>query len=161
VRLLFAILGAVGLVIVVAGAINHAIAVRIDYVVGTSTPISLFWITVAAAVIIVAAGVLGVLVGQSAASGERRKLKAELEDTYRRLRAAQAEIPARMAPTSTTAVASSEVGMAEATPPEPQTIVAPAPPEPQTGVAPAPPEPQTVIEPSPAEAQTTVGPPPE
>ncbi len=58
-RTLLAVLGVVGLVIIIVGAVNHAIGVRIDYLVGTASSVSLFWFAVAVAVVIVAAGALG------------------------------------------------------------------------------------------------------
>ncbi len=141
-RPLLTTLGVVGLVIVIAGAVNHAIGVRIDYLVGTAPSLSLFWFAVAVAVLIVAAGLVGALVGRSGANSERGKLEAELEDTYRRLRAAQAQAPARIPEAQQTSVALRDDA-------QPFTIVEPAQHESQTSLQPAPVEPETSVKPAP------------
>ena len=159
-RALLVVLGVVGLVIVVAGAVNHTVRVRVDYLVGTSTAVSLFWFAVAVAVLIVAAGLLGVLIGRSAVSGDRRKLETELEDTYRRLREAQAAARPAAVEASNAKPTAVEAPAAEASPDRPETTVARPTSEPSTVVVPAPAEPRTVVGAPPAEEQTVVAAPP-
>jgi hypothetical protein len=175
VRTLLTVLGVVGLVIVIVGALNHAVNVRVDYLVGTSPSVSLFWLAVAAAIVLFAAGLLGVIAGRASAGSDRHKLETELTDTYRRLRAAQAAIPAPpepaaivpaavdIAPEPTTAVAPAPdetLTAVELAPPEASTAVEPPPADPQTMITPAPLEPQTAAVPAPFEPQTAVTPEP-
>ena len=181
-RTLLAVLGVVGLVIIIVGAVNHAIGVRIDYLVGTASSVSLFWFAVAVAIIIVAAGALGALVGSGAAADDRRKLETELEDTYRRLREAQAAArppvvvtmagDAAALPSTVVALEAPETAAVGPDAPEPGTVVALDAPEPgtaveppavdaQTMVGPAPDEPETAVASAPDEPQTAVGPAPD
>ena len=163
-RVLLTVLGVVALVIVVAGAVNRAVGLRVDYLVGTTTPVSLFWFALATAVLLVGAGLLGVLVGRSSAAGGRRKLEAELEDTYQRLRGAQAAVLARGAEAPAAARAETELRTAVQTEPD-ETRIAAVPTEPVTVVEPtglgpgAAVEPAgagTVVEPAGSEPQTAV-----
>jgi len=79
-----------GLVIVTAGAINNGVAFDVDYVAGTITAVSLFWVSVLVAAALFVFGAVAVYMTQSAAGVTRRKLEKELQATYERLREAEA-----------------------------------------------------------------------
>ena len=93
-RALAVVLGVVAAIIVVVGAVNHATMLRLDYLLGTSPRFSLFWLALGAAALVVLAGVVGGAMSATAAGSARRKLEVELEDTYKRLRAAQTQASA-------------------------------------------------------------------
>lgn len=84
------LLAVIALLIVTAGAVNHAVAFDVDYVAGTVTAVSLFWVAVVVAGVIFVAGVAAAWLTRGASSGTRRKLEAELQSTYERLREAEA-----------------------------------------------------------------------
>ena len=170
-RRLLTVLGAIGLVIVIVGAINHAVDVRVDYLVGTSSDVSLFWFALGIAILVVAAGVLGLMAGRASQAADRRKLEKELEDTYRRLREAQAAVPAPVVvtqaepPAEQTVIAAERVAdptvsAAEAVAaPADETVIAAEAVEPATTVAPAPFEPATTVQAGTDELDTTFSPP--
>ncbi len=89
----FILLAVVALVFVGAGAVNRSLAFDIDYGVGAWTNVSLFWITLVTAAIILVAGLVAAWLAQSSALAGQRKLEAELQTTYERLRAAEARLP--------------------------------------------------------------------
>lgn len=98
------LLAVIALLIVTAGAVNHGVAFDVDYVAGTVTAVSLFWVAVVVAGVILVAGVAAAWLTRGASSGTRRKLEAELQSTYERLREAEAlaarpPLPAVEAPT--------------------------------------------------------------
>ena len=155
-RALLTILGVVALVIVVAGAINRAIELRVDYLVGTTTAVSLFWFALGAAILLVAAGLLGLLAGRGSAAAARRKLETELEDTYQRLRGAQAAVLARAeTPVAVVAPVAAEAETA-VEPVEARTAIEAAGTDSRTAVETAAPEAQTVVVSAPAEPGTVV-----
>ena len=80
----------VAVLIVTLGAVNHSVALEIDYVAGTWRAVSLAWIGLAVAGVVVAAGLAAALLARAAAARARRKLESELDETYRRLRDAEA-----------------------------------------------------------------------
>ncbi len=80
----------VAILIVTLGAVNHSVALEIDYVAGTWRAVSLAWIGLAVAGVVVAAGLAAALLARAAAARARRKLESELDETYRRLRDAEA-----------------------------------------------------------------------
>jgi len=91
------VLLAVALVLVGLGALNHSLAFDIDYVAGSFTGVSVFWITVAIGAVLVLAGVVAIWLARMSVVSAQRKLEAELQSTYERLRAAEARLPAEVA----------------------------------------------------------------
>ena len=114
------VLVVVALVLVALGAVNHGLLFDIDFVAGTWTAVSVFWVAVAAAGVVFVSGVVVAFLARSGAVAARRKLEKELQGAYERLRAAEAKLP-RPAPAQAVVV--------DVTPGE-ETAV--------TGVAPAP-----------------------
>lgn len=86
------VLAAVALVFVAAGAVNRALAFDIDFGVGSLTNVSLFWITLVTAAVIVLTGLVAAWLARSSAVAGQRKLEGELETIYGRLRAAEARL---------------------------------------------------------------------
>jgi hypothetical protein len=80
------LLAVVAGIILVAGAFNNGVVFDIDYVAGTATKVSLFWVSGIVAAIIFVAGLAASWFALSSAGGARRKLEAELQTTYERLR---------------------------------------------------------------------------
>ena len=88
------VLLAVALVLVGLGALNHSLAFDIDYVAGSWTGVSVFWVTVAIGAVLLVAGIVAVWLARASAVTAQRKLEVELQSTYERLRAAEALVPA-------------------------------------------------------------------
>jgi len=151
------VLVVVALVLVVLGAVNNGVLFAIDFVAGTWAAVSLFWVAVVTAGVVVVSGVAAALLAQSGAVATRRKLEKELQGTYERLRAAEAKlpgpVPAKVATvdvvhadqTAVTGVVpaptADETGTAQ---PEAETVVASVAPEDETVVASAAPATETV-----------------
>ena len=131
------VLVVVALVIVALGAVNHSLLFDIDFVAGTWTEVSLFWVAVVTAGVVFVTGLVAAFFAASGAVAARRRLEKELQGTYERLRAAEAKLP-RPAPAQDDVVAFT---------PGEQTAV--------TGVAPAPDETRTAVQTMP-EAETAV-----
>jgi uncharacterized membrane protein YciS (DUF1049 family) len=93
VRKALMLLVVVALIIVALGAANSSIAFDFDMVFGTWSAVSLFWVAVAAAGVLVAVALAAVWLSGADASRTRRKVEAELQTTYERLRAAEARLP--------------------------------------------------------------------
>ena len=91
------LLAVVALLILAVGALNNGTAFDIDYVAGTVTAVSLFWVSAVVAALVFVAGLGAAWFAQAATTGSRRKLEAELQSTYVRLREAEA-LAARPAP---------------------------------------------------------------
>jgi uncharacterized membrane protein YciS (DUF1049 family) len=87
----------VALVILAVGALNNGTAFDVDYVAGTISAVSLFWVSAVIAALVFVVGIAAAWFAQSAVAGTRRKLEAELQSTYERLREAEA-LAARPAP---------------------------------------------------------------
>jgi hypothetical protein len=136
----------VALVLVALGAVNNGLLFDIDFVVGTWTAVSLFWVAVVTAGVVFVTGVVAAFLAQWGAVATRRKLEKELQGTYERLRAAEAKLP-RPAP--------AQAAVVDVTPGE-QTAVTPAAPEAETAVTPAAPEAETAVTPAAPEAETAV-----
>jgi hypothetical protein len=102
----------VALLILVVGALNNGTAFDIDYAAGTVTSVSLLWVSAVIAALVFVVGLAAAWFAQAAVAGRRRKLEAELQSTYERLREAEA-LAGRPAPAAATVVA------------EPVTVVAP------------------------------------
>ena len=78
--------------LVTLGAVNHGVTFDLDYVFGTWHHVSLLLIFLIASLLVVAVGLLangfsGLRLGQ-----QRHKLEREIEETYKRLRAAEAQM---------------------------------------------------------------------
>ena len=86
----FILLVIVALAIVGVGALNNGVAFNVDYVAGTANAVSLLWVSGLLAVLILVVGMAAAWFAQSAMKGSRRKLEAELQSTYERLREAEA-----------------------------------------------------------------------
>jgi hypothetical protein len=91
------LLAVVALVILAVGALNNGTSFTIDYVAGSVSSVSLFWVSAVIAGLVVVAGLAASWFALAAAGGARRKLEAELQTTYERLRKAEA-LAARPAP---------------------------------------------------------------
>ncbi len=109
----------VALAILVVGALNNGTAFDIDYAAGTVTSVSLLWVSAGIAALVFVVGLAAAWFAQAAVAGRRRKLEAELQSTYERLREAEAQA-ARPAPAvvGTSPAAATVVA-------EPVTVVAP------------------------------------
>jgi len=92
------LLAVIALVIIVAGAVNRSVAFDADYVVGTATAVSLLWVSVLIAALVFVAGAAAAWLALAATTGTRRKLEAELQSTYERLREAEALAARRARP---------------------------------------------------------------
>ena len=88
------VLLAVGGLVLLLGALSHSLILDIDYVAGTVRGVSAFWIALVVAVVFVIAGLAAAALARGGAVAEQHKLEAELQTTYERLRAAEAQIPA-------------------------------------------------------------------
>jgi hypothetical protein len=122
------VLLAVALVFVGLGALNHSLAFDIDYVAGSLTAVSVLWITVVIGAVLLVAGVVAIWLARTSVVSSQRKLEAELQSTYERLRAAEARVPAEPTPAPPT-----EPEPDEPSPePEEPTTIMPEPEEPIT-----------------------------
>jgi uncharacterized membrane protein YciS (DUF1049 family) len=92
VRNAFILLVVVALIILALGAANGSIAFDFDVVFGTWTAVSLIWVAAVVAAVVLVVGLLAAWLAQTDASRTRRKLEAELQATYERLRAAEARL---------------------------------------------------------------------
>jgi hypothetical protein len=146
------VLVVVALVLVALGAVNHGLLFDIDFVAGTWTAVSVFWVAVAAAGVVFVSGVVVAFFARSGAVAARRKLEKELQGAYERLRAAEAKLP-RPAP--------AQAAVVDVTPGE-QTAVTTAAPEAATSVTSATQEAETAVTTAAPEAETavTTAPPP-
>jgi uncharacterized membrane protein YciS (DUF1049 family) len=91
------LLAVVALFILAVGALNNGTAFDIDYAAGTASSVSLFWVSAVLAALVFVVGLAAAWFAQAAVAGRRRKLEAELQSTYERLREAEA-LAARPAP---------------------------------------------------------------
>ncbi len=105
------LLAVVAVLILVVGALNNGTAFDVDYAAGTVSAVSLFWVSAVIAALVFVVGLAAAWFAQSAVAGSRRKLEAELQSTYERLREAEA-LAARPAPAAEV-VAATEVAEAE------------------------------------------------
>lgn len=111
------LLAVVAVLILTVGALNNGTAFDVDYVAGTVSAVSLFWVSAVIAALVVVAGLAAAWFALSSCAGSRRKLEAELQSTYERLREAEA-LAARPAPAAEPApvpvvVAAADVAEAE------------------------------------------------
>jgi len=119
VRNAFILLVVVALVILGVGAFNNGVVFNVDYVAGTANAVSLLWVSGLLALLVVVVGMAAAWFAQSATKGSRRKLEAELQSTYERLRETEA-LAARRA----TEVVAATAAAAAATEPVAATVVA-------------------------------------
>jgi hypothetical protein len=91
------LLAVVALLILVMGGLNNGTAFNVDYAVGTVNAVSVFWVSAVIAALVFIVGLMAAWFAKSAMTGSRRKLEAELQATYERLREAEA-LAARPAP---------------------------------------------------------------
>jgi hypothetical protein len=91
------LLAVVAMVILVMGALNNGTTFEVDYVAGTVSAVSLFWVSAVVAGLVFVAGLAATWFALTGAAGGRRKLEAELQSTYERLREAEA-LAVRSAP---------------------------------------------------------------
>jgi len=144
------VLVVVALVLVALGAVNHGLLFDIDFVAGTWTAVSVFWVAVAAAGVVFVTGVVAAFLARSGAVAVQRKLEKELKGTYERLRAAEAKLPrpapARDAVVDVTPGEQTAVTGAVPAPPADETrTAAKAMPEAETAVTTAEPEAETAV----------------
>jgi hypothetical protein len=90
VRTALTVLIIVALALVAVGAVNHAVTLDLDFLVLSLTGVSVFWLTLVFAAIVVVAGVAAAWAARGAATAAQRRLEKELAKTYKRLREAQA-----------------------------------------------------------------------
>jgi hypothetical protein len=140
----------VALLLVGVGAVNNGLLFDIDFVAGTWTAVSLFWVAVVMAGVLFVTGVVVAFLAASGAVAVRRKLEKELQSTYERLRAAEAKLPspvpaqaavATVSSAEQTAITGAEpaaagaaTGTAVEAMPEAETAVTTAAPEAETAV---------------------------
>jgi hypothetical protein len=84
------LLTAVALLILIGGALNDEVVFDVDYVAGTATSVSLLWVAAVIAALVFVVGLIAAYLARTAVFGQRRKLEAELQTTYERLREAEA-----------------------------------------------------------------------
>ena len=155
------VLGVVALVLVTLGAVNHGLLFDIDLVVVTWAAVSLFWVAVVVAGVVVVTGMVVAFFSRTGAVATRRKLEKELQGTYERLRAAEAKLP-RPAPTQAAAVDVSPeeqtavTGVVLAATADDARTAVQAAPEAETAVTTAAPEAETVVATATPEAETAV-----
>lgn len=105
------LLAVVALILLAVGALNNGTAFEIDYVAGTVSQVSLFWVSLVVAAVVFVAGMAAVWFALAGAARGRRKLEAELQATYERLRGAEREAADAR---SVTAAAEARAAAAEA-----------------------------------------------
>jgi len=158
VRKALIVLVVVALVLVALGAFNNDLLFDVDLVAGTWTAVSLFWVAVVTAGVVVVSGLAAAFLARSSAVTTRRKLEKELQATYERLRAAEAQVP-RLAPVQAAVVdvtsgeQTAVTGVGPAAAPEAETVVeAAAPADDETAVISAAPDADTAaLDATPAE----------
>ena len=91
------LLAVVALLILAMGALNNGTAFNVDYAVGTANAVSLFWVSAVIAALVFVVGLVAAWFALAATTSTRRKLEAELQSTYERLREAES-LAARPAP---------------------------------------------------------------
>lgn len=78
------------LVLVGVGAVSHSITFDIEYGLGAYRDVSAFWIMVVVAVVFFVAGLVAAGFARASGATGRRKVEAELQSVYQRLREAEA-----------------------------------------------------------------------
>jgi hypothetical protein len=135
------VLLAVALVFVGLGALNHSLAFDIDYVAGSLTAVSVLWITVVIGAVLLVAGVVAIWLARTSVVSSQRKLEAELQSTYERLRAAEARVPAEPTPAPEPAPPTEPEASPELDEPSPEPDEPSPEPEEPTTIMPEPEEP--------------------
>jgi hypothetical protein len=162
----------VALLLVALGVFNNDLLLTLDLVAGTWTEVSLFWVAVVTAGVVVVTGLAVAFLSRSSAVTTRRKLEKELQGTYERLRAVEAKLP-KPAPAQVAVVAATpgaqtavtgvvmaatvdDASTAAAAVPEAETALDAAAPDAETAVSSAPPEDETVVSSAQEEDETVV-----
>ncbi len=83
----------VAVIVVVVAAVNHSVIFNLKYVAGTAHGVSLLWLGVGVALVVLVFGTVAAWMAQRGAATVRRKVERELEGTYVRLREAEAHVP--------------------------------------------------------------------
>lgn len=84
----------IALAVVTVGALNHALVVDLDFVAATWTAVSLLWVALAVAAVIVVGGGIAALLARAGIRRALVKVEGELQSTFERLRAAEARAAA-------------------------------------------------------------------
>jgi hypothetical protein len=92
VRTALTILVIVALALLAVGAVNHAVTLDLDFLAVSWNGVSLFWVMVAVAALVVVVGLVAAWAARGSAAAAQRRLEKELGSTYGRLRAAQAAV---------------------------------------------------------------------
>ncbi len=87
------VLTVVAVVVLIAGVVNRDATVDLSYIAGTQAGVSLLWVGAGAAALVLVAGLIAALLARASAARDQGRLEAELEEIYRRLRAAEARLP--------------------------------------------------------------------
>lgn len=89
------VLVAVALVLVGIGGLNRSLQFDVDFVVVSWSYVSVFWITLVVGAALLLTGLVAAFLARTSAVTAQRKLEAELQTTYERLRAVEARVPAQ------------------------------------------------------------------
>lgn len=111
------VLVAVALVLVGIGGLNRSLQFDVDFVVVSWSYVSVFWITLVVGAALLLTGLVAAFLARTSAVAAQRKLEAELQTTYERLRAAEARLPAQ-SPVPTEEEASPAASMGDSAPTE-------------------------------------------
>lgn len=97
-------------IVMLLGVVNHSRAVDVGYGFGTWHDVSLVVVACVVAGLALVVGLASAAGAAAVAAGDRRKLEAELESTYTRLRAAEAAAALPAAETAAAALPAGETG---------------------------------------------------
>ena len=78
--------------LVTLGAVNHGVTFDLDYLFGTWHHVSLLLVFLIASLLVVAVALLASSFSSLRLGQQRHKLEREIEETYKRLRAAEAQM---------------------------------------------------------------------
>ncbi len=113
------VLVAVALALVGIGGLNRSLQFDVDFVVVSWSYVSAFWITLVVGAALLLTGLVAAFLARTSAVAAQRKLEAELQTTYERLRAAEARIPVEP-PAPTEEEVSPVTPMGDSAPTEPE-----------------------------------------
>lgn len=106
---LFILLLIIALALLTLGVVNHGVTFNLDYVFGTWHHVLLLWVFLVAIGLVVAVGLLASSYSAMRSIRRRHKLERELQETYKRLRAAEAQVAAQAAASAVQVAAASRV----------------------------------------------------
>ncbi|MGO8683846.1 MAG: hypothetical protein ACLQUT_04610 [Thermoleophilia bacterium] len=112
---LFILLLIIALALLTLGVVNHGVTFNLDYVFGTWHHVLLLWVFLIAIGLVVAVGLLASSYSAMRSIRRRHKLERELQETYKRLRAAEAQVAAQTAASAAEVTAARVVTGEEAT----------------------------------------------